>query len=158
MVQWTLHSCQNKQIFSWQITISGPSDKMTDRTRGVGSDNFLATSGLATSPGSGPRTWTGAWSWYGPGPGAGWGVCPSHLFLGVMGSRCWVDVFSWRCRFGAWSGSPSGLSPRPLPVSEDHLHSSFSYNTYLLNFNNLIWLRLCFHYNKLPKTFCVFVH
>lgn len=37
MVQWTLHSCQNKQIFSWQMTNSGPSDNMTDRG---GADTF----------------------------------------------------------------------------------------------------------------------
>lgn len=86
--------------------------------------SFLASSWLASSPGSWTWTWTGARSRCGPGPGAGWGVCPSYLFLGVVGGRRWVGVVSWGCRFRARSRSTSGLSPRPLPVSDNETDSS----------------------------------
>lgn len=102
----------------WQIVGVGSGSGSGVGIRGAGTS--LASSWLASGPGSGARARTGAWSRCGPGPGAGRRVRPSHFLLGVMGSRRWVDVFSGGCGFGVWSRSSSGLSSWPLPVSDSN--------------------------------------
>lgn len=81
-----------------------------------GEGDYLAAPWLASSPRSGARAWTGAGSRRRPGPWTRGRTCLSHFLLGVMGRR--GRIFCRGGRLGAWSRSSSGLSARPLPVSE----------------------------------------
>lgn len=81
-----------------------------------GEGDYLAAPWLASSPRSGARAWTGAWSRRRPGPWTRGRTCLSHFLLGVMGRR--GRIFCRGGRLGAWSRSSSGLSARPLPISE----------------------------------------
>lgn len=103
----------------WPTADSWPSDKKKKKKRLRASCCYLTPSWFASSPGTGSRTRTGAWSGCRTRPGVGGGVCASYFFLLELSRGRRVDGFSWGRGPGVRSWSPARLFPGPVSVSED---------------------------------------
>lgn len=123
--------------FSGQMTIWGPSHNDNPQTV----HTLLVPSGFASGPGSWARAWTRVRSRCRLGPG----VRSSYFFFGVMGWRGRVDLFPWRCRFGAGARSPSRLSTGPVSVPEKIAHLPLVNYDSSLAFHSYIQLDNTFH-------------